>query len=322
MKKQLLIAAVAATMSVSAMADVSITGDAKVNWTNVDHQTDSSDSNTFKHDINLTVAGKNGDTGVLVRTSTTENTVNDNTASTALTLEDAYVTSKIGDVNVKFGQYNTTSDSNISDATNSTIAAGRFTADYTYKDVKVTFVDQNDSGEAIILSGDVAGVSISHKMANGAATGDYTDSKISADLSGIGVSYRTKNMDNADNSTNSDLTVAKVTASISGFDVVVVDAEASHASDTFTSEGDMGALGAYNNYTGVKVSTSIAGNTVAYANVATEDTAGTSGDDYNKVIVTRPLASGATFEATYTDKDDSTSGSDEKTLDLELAVKF
>jgi hypothetical protein len=65
MKKQLLIAAVAATMATVSIADVSITGGAKINFTNTD--TTGADSvNQFNHDIDFTLAGKNGDTSVSV----------------------------------------------------------------------------------------------------------------------------------------------------------------------------------------------------------------------------------------------------------------
>ena len=56
------------------------------------------------------------------------------------------------------------------------------------------------------------------------------------------------------------------------------------------------------------LSTSIAGNKVTFKTVTI------NGADNQKLIVTRKLASGATFEATYDDNADS--------LDLELAVKF
>jgi 23S rRNA (uridine2552-2'-O)-methyltransferase len=59
MKKQLLIAAVAATMTATTMADISISGAAQVNWTNTDTQ--NADSvNTVTHDMDLKITGKSG----------------------------------------------------------------------------------------------------------------------------------------------------------------------------------------------------------------------------------------------------------------------
>ena len=69
--------------------------------------------------------------------------------------------------------------------------------------------------------------------------------------------------------------------------------------------------------TGVKeadaigVKTSISGNTVQFKAITVD------GTNTNKVIVTRALGAGATFEATYSDTDNV-----DASLDLELAVKF
>ena len=61
----------------------------------------------------------------------------------------------------------------------------------------------------------------------------------------------------------------------------------------------------------IGVKTAISGNTVQFKAVTID------GTDTNKVIVTRALGAGATFEATYSDTDLV-----DATLDLELAVKF
>jgi len=324
MKKQLLIAAVAATMASVSMADISITGDAKVNYTNVDSQTDANDTNAFKNDINLTLAGSNGGTNVLVRASVAQS---DGTKDEVdnFQVEDAYVTTSIGDVNVKFGQYNNTSDSMLSNATNATIDAGRFTADTTIGGVKLTYVDQNDSAEAVIISGEVSGVAISHKMGNAGAgsTNDYTDTKISGSVAGIDLYYRTKQFDNAGTSSDSDMDVIKVSGEFNGVSMTYAQAEADHASDTFGMDSVFGEYSDVNNTKGFKASTAIAGNTVAVSVYEIAATATAVSDDYTKFVVTRPLASGATFEATYTDKDAAAgSTADSTTLDLELAVKF
>jgi len=44
--------------------------------------------------------------------------------------------------------------------------------------------------------------------------------------------------------------------------------------------------------------------------------------DLTKVVVTRPLAGGTTFEMVYTNEDSSGTTNDREKLDLELAVKF
>ena len=75
---------------------------------------------------------------------------------------------------------------------------------------------------------------------------------------------------------------------------------------------------------GVELSTSLAGNKVAFRNISVDGYASAGYDwDMNKVIVTRPLASGATLEVTYKDiNDDASTTTDVEVLDIELAVKF
>ena len=66
MKKQIVAAAVAATMSAVAVADISITGAAKVNYTNVDNSGTTPDTNKFTQEMDLKVKGKSGDTEVVM----------------------------------------------------------------------------------------------------------------------------------------------------------------------------------------------------------------------------------------------------------------
>jgi len=254
MKKQLLIAAVAATMTSVATADISITGGAKVNYTNVDGGTAvTTASNLFKHDMDLTVKGNSGDTNVVMVVSNAK--ASTNAVSGSLAVEDVYLTSKIGDVNVKLGQYQSTSDSMISNATSSTRNSGRFTADTTIGGVKITYVDQNDSAEAIILSGEVSGVALSHKMGNAGAgsTNDYTDTKVSATVGGVDLYYRTKDYDAA---SSADFDVVKVSANVGDIALTYAQAEASTAAGTFSMEDVFGEYNTINTTKGVKASTS------------------------------------------------------------------
>ena len=323
MKKQLLIAAVAATMTSVAMADISITGGSKINYTNTDSTTDSSDSNIFKHDIDFTLKGVSGGTTAAMTVSNAI-TTDTSTANATMVVEDVYVASKIGDVNVKMGQYASSSDSNISDGPER--KGGRFTADTTIGGVKITYVDQNASGEAIIFSGSVNDIALSHKIANNGAganaagSSDYTDSSISGSFGGVNAMYRVKDFD-VNSSAYGDLSTWQVSTDVNNLHVFAAGAKSDSTTGSFASEGVFGALTALNRYTGAGVKTSIAGNTVTLAHVKKDVTSTGTEDSLTKVVVTRPLASGATFEATYTDEDMNT-GADTATLDLELAVKF
>ncbi len=323
MKKQLLIAAVAATMASVSMADISITGGSKINYTNTDSSTEASDTNIFKHDIDFTLKGVSGDTtaSMTVSNATTTQTA---TANSTIVVEDVYIASKIGDVNVKMGQFASSSDSNISDGPSR--LAGRFVADTTVGGVKITYVDNNLKGEAIIFSGEVNGVNLSHKIANkgaGANTAgdsDYTDTSISGTFSGVTALYRVKDFD-VNSSAYGDLSTWQVSGDVNNLHLFAAGAESDSTTGTFASEGVFGVLTAVNRYVGAGVKTTVAGNTITLAFVE-KDTISTGNEDsLTKLVITRPLASGATFEAVYTDEDMNT-GADTEKLDLELSVKF
>ena len=96
---------------------------------------------------------------------------------------------------------------------------------------------------------------------------------------------------------------------------------------TYTQATDAVTTNAYDlskgqDVTALKASMAVAGNTVAFTRTDIDDVTGED-TTINKFAVTRPLASGATFEATYTSiSDDKSTTTDADILDLELAVKF
>ena len=74
--------------------------------------------------------------------------------------------------------------------------------------------------------------------------------------------------------------------------------------------------------TAIELKTAMAGNTVAFRSIKVDGVA-SEDIDMNKIILTRPLASGATLEITYKDIDDAGTASNTKEVfDVELAVKF
>ena len=116
MKKQLLIAAVAATLGTSAMADISITGDALVRFANTENGA-AADTNSLDQRVRLKMVGTSGDTSV---TFALRNDNDDDTAaagSTAaqstrttgtdkhLEVDYSYLTTKAGPVNIKVGEW-------------------------------------------------------------------------------------------------------------------------------------------------------------------------------------------------------------------------
>ena len=314
MKKQLLIAAVAATMTSAAIADISITGSAKANYLNTDSKVIANNSNTFSSEINLGIKGTNGGSGVVVNLQSKNSADDDD-----FDVQDSYVTSSIADVAVQMGSWrgahNLLEDG---DAT----TANRFKATTTIAGVTVTYEDGSSTttkGESIKLAGEVSGISVSHKMYNNGSGVDETDTSVSGSLGGVNVAYRT-----IDSDTNaSDKDSLEVSYEMNGVTLTYAEFGSDSANTSnITSDGSLGDIDAVDAQ-GFMVSTAMAGNTIKLRTVDTKVGAHTNGENtINSIIVTRPLASGATFEATYTDTDLTGTGEDKTTLDLELAVKF
>ena len=319
MKKQLLIAAVAATMTSVAFADVSITGGSKVNYTNTDYDLSTkAGTNAFAHDIDLTIIGKTGDTVVSVTMA--NETADGNTSGTAqgFDLENRFMASKVGDINVKVGSWDNGDDF----VSASSRADGKFSANTTIGGVKVTYDAANDKDEAVTLSGSFGGVNASYKDER---LGE--EIKLSTTVQGVTVAYHADNSDTAD----SDKSSIAISGTVSGMDITYVSMDAdtlaiiegdSLAGD-FEGASDAYDLTANQDVAALKISTAMAGNTIAYTRTNIDGV--TAADTtINKFVVTRPLASGATFEATYTSLSDdaAATANDFDKLDLELAVKF
>ena len=312
MKKQLLIAAVAATMTSVAFADISITGGSKINWTSTE-TAGANNSAAFKHDVDFTLVGKSGDTTVSATVS------NANTASTVastMTAENVFMTTKVMGANLKAGQWSG-SDSNLSNGSRS---AGKFSANYTVSGVKVTYEDSTAGSNSVALSGTVAGVAVSHKVSQN----NTTDTKISGSAGGVTAKYRSVDVD-TETATARDKASLTLSTEVQGVTLsyakVDVDGTAVTTSDDFFGTYNAASLG-FNEAEGFSAKTAIAGNTVTVKSYDVKPTAAQADDSFTKLIVTRPLAAGATFEMTYTDKDAGNARPDVTTLDLELAVKF
>ncbi|MBT4668156.1 MAG: hypothetical protein HOC17_01270 [Candidatus Ruthia sp.] len=296
------------------MADISIAGSGKLNYTNVDNQT-AADTNLFSTDLVVTLTGKSGDTSVVIKQEYNDNANTDNTR--AMMTKSAYMASNIAGVNVKAGTW-FSADSLLGNGTQSD---GAFSADYTVEGVKVQYENKNtasgvESTGSWTVSGAVQGVSLSHEMHENADT----DTKVSGSVAGVDIAYRSYDSDTA----TSDKESIEVNYTTNGITLTYADVDV-NSTGTTTSDAFFGTqASAVGDMTGFGISTAVAGNTVALKSYKINPTnaAGAVDDEYTKVVVTRPLASGSTFEATYTDKDDKNSTADSTTLDLELSVKF
>ena len=322
MKKQLLIAAVAATMTSVAMADISIAGAAKVNYKTTDFDSASvRDTNAFTNEMDLNITGKSGATTVVM------NFANDSTAATSTLLsEDNYVKTSIEGVNLQVGDW----DNGNNALRASERGQNKFEASTSMGPVGIKYqTSGDDSDDSVTLSTELSGVALSYKEKH-----KSEEIKVSTAVSGVSISYFAMNSD----TTNSDKSVVEVSGAFGGVDIKVAQATADSATcisgDTWMGDFETTAstatcasgTTAYDLSNGqdvraISLKTSIAGNTVEFRNVDVDDVTG-SDMSYNKFIVTRPLANGTTFEATYTDLDDSVATNDSAQLDLELAVKF
>ncbi len=329
MKKQLLIAAVAATMTSVAMADISITGAAKVNYTTTDFDNAATlNSNKASHEMDLKVLGKSGDTTVVINFGSIDTdtaATADNVSDTTMNIEDAYVASSVAGISVKAGQWDNGNNALRASSRND----GKVELGTEFSGVKVTYGTENESVintqmvDYIKVAADFSGVAVSYKDVH---TGE--DISVSTTMGGVKASYLAINRD----AVNTDRSVVELSGSVGGVDIKVAQASADSAvaisGDTWMGDFEGNTSGSYmlsngQDVTSISLKTTMAGNTVEFINSKIDDGAATTDTSFNKIIVTRPLASGTTFEATYTMlDDDDTSNLDSDSLDLELAVKF
>jgi len=334
MKKQIVAAAVAATMSAVAVADISITGAAKVNYTNVDNSGTTPDTNKFTQEMDLKVKGKSGDTEVVMNfgggafDGDDDNGANgydkrdDSGAAISgvntINLEDAYVKTSIAGVSIQAGTW----DSGNNELRASSRKAGKFKASTSVSgvDLSMSTSSAGASAEEFGMATTLGGVNVSYtKKAAGEGV------KASGSFGGVNAKYHLEGSDTA----NSDRTYVELSSKVGDVAIKVGKATAESAisieGDTwmgdFEAQTDAYDLTDGQDVQAIELSTSMAGNKVTYRNVQVDDK--TNEDlDINKFIVTRPLASGATFELTYTTFDDYGTSNDTDTLDLELAVNF
>jgi len=349
MKKQLLIAAVAATMTSAAMADIAITGDAKFEYKNYDSNiaatygsasvNASGTANTTNTEMNLKVAGKNGDTSVVANFEINSHGAG---SSDTMDIEDVYMTTKVQGIDLKLGNYATGTSAIMGEIDNGQRATNKVTASTTIEGVKVYVGDSgaaDATGESQVkgnmfygVKADVAGFTVEAKHLN--PTDDAF--AISGELQGLGIRLEQKNSD----TTDSDVTFGNLTYSTNGFDLgyAWIDAD----SDDKITEDDSSIFAVENGLLDTtanagngdsnqqfSIATSVAGNAVTFKTGEIGFKAsGVKDVEYNQINVSRPLASGATATVTYTQIEAGAStgvASADVDLDIfeaDLSVKF
>jgi len=327
MKKQLLIAAVAATMTSAAMADISISGDAKFEYQNVEATGVAINVNQTNTEVNLKLRGKSGDTTVVMDIAANGGAAAAAAGQGGTVVEDMYLTTKVGDVTVKAGNYATGTSSILGEIDNGSRSNNKVTLTTTLGGATVYVGNAGSSAASTgfttinnnMFAGvkmDVAGVTVQAKKVS-----DTVDAfGVSGDMSGVGFRLEQKQ----GTGSNTDVVFGNVTTDVNGISLgyAWIDADA----DTLIGEDDSSIFAVENNSLGdsnsqFTASTSVQGNKVTLKAGTVGFKAATLDRDYTQVTVSRPLASGATATVTYTDKD-TADATDSQTFEAELAVKF
>ena len=315
MKKQLLIAAVAATMTSVAIADISITGGMKANYKST--ETAGVNANTITTETDLQVTGKTGGTTVYMELNHDSSDGLSTADNPNFNVEDVWMKTSIAGATVKVGTWNG-SDSLVS--RDSDRATGKFDVRTTVSGVTVIVDGSADANKNITFKGDVAGVAASYKIDDEGAD-EY---KLSTTMNGVTVAYH--NVDDLDATASTGKSSLMVSGAVQGFDLSYAQADTDSGA-TIDSDSYFGDTTAFattvaqgSDISGFGISTKIAGNTVSAKSITVENTA--TDTDIVKFVVTRPLAAGATLEVQYTDEDTGTTASSRETFDVELAVKF
>jgi len=357
--KKLIAAAVATSVSAIAVADVSITGNAKYEYFNSKTGTDAS-TNKGNTEVNLSIKGKKGDTGVVMNlefnghgsvdtgtvTATTSHTSNSSTATSydtsevtvsqgktgTLDIEDLYMTTKVGDIAVKAGAWATGTSALLGEIDN----GGRSTnkIDLRTKVGGATIYTGNTgaagNGATALNRNNYAGVI----MNVGGATVELKKNDEDTDSFGIrgsaaGVDYRFEQK--SDTAANGDVTFGEVKTSMNGVTLGYAFVDADKAGKITEDDSAIFAVeaatssGAISTATGINqimASTNFDGNKVTFKNGSVEKGIDATTDlDFTQVSVSRALASGANAVVTYTTKD-ATASTDTDTLEVELNVSF
>ena len=266
MKKQLLIAAVAATMASATFADVSITGGSEV--------TIAKSGTTVETTLGL--KGKSGDTSVTIDLDL-HNAAGDNL------VKNAYMNTSVVGIAVKAGQWK----SGASNLGRSSYKTGAYNLSTSFSGVKLAYEETGSgSTNSVTVSGTVAGISASHKI----NSSSLTETKVSGAFGGVNLAYHLKEANATDDNTaiSVSTTVGNVKLAYTTIDIEAALTGMDGAISDTTSAVNVGTHNA------MTVSTAVAGNTVTFKRYELNDVSN------NKIIVKR-----GNLKATYNDNTDS-----------------
>lgn len=351
--KKLIAAAVATSVSAIAVADVSITGNAKYEYFNSQTGTDAS-TNKSNTEVNLSIKGKKGDTGVVMNlefnghggvdtgthtvttTTSSRGTATDVHTSTStvsqgktntLDIEDLYMTTKVGDISVKAGAWATGTSALLGEIDNGGRATNKIDLRTTVGGATIYAGNSGaaGNGQTALNRNMYAGV----VMNVGGATVEVK--KLDEDTDGFGVKGSAAGVDyrfeqKSDTAANGDVTFGEVKTSMNGVSLGYAFVDADKAGKIAEDDSGIFAVEA-NGSTSMGVdqimaSTTFDGNKVTFKNGSVDKGINATTDlDFTQIAVSRALASGANAVVTYTTKD-ATASTDTDTLEVELNVSF
>ena len=336
MKKQLLIAAVAATMATASMADISIKGSANIKMAGKDLSTNTFTTQESSQNMDVDITGSNGATKVIahldIDNASTDGGTDTSTYGGTINVDKLYMTTAIGSVNVKAGDWSScvgmvegvqkcvTTDNSISLSTK----VGGYT-------IGVSGGMSDDSAtNSLAISGKVAGFDVKIKESEHT----YTDIAVKGDLAiGTGTGFYVEHMNR--DAADSDATLVAAHTVVNGVTLKAASYEAD-VTGLASNTGDIRPLGTSlvgdyhtahaDTLVGIKdikgfgINTDVAGNNVNVV-VGNYDTSALSGLDFADIVVTRKLAAGTTLDMSY-GKIDTSATDDTTNYGAIINVKF
>jgi hypothetical protein len=218
MKKQLLIAAVAATLGTSAMADISITGDAHMRYANTENGA-AADTNSLDQRIRLKTVGTSGDTKVVMglRTDNDDDQTSRATggtsattgsATTGLEVDYRFLTTKVGPVNVKVGDWWETTGLGLvrkGQKANSNTTGSAYNLSTTVANVDLSVQGTTGAGSTTVgAATEIAGWKIGVEHDNTNLTG-YTDVTVQGTIGPVSIAAEKYDSDAEDNKADAGL---------------------------------------------------------------------------------------------------------------------
>ena len=339
MKKQLIAAAVATSVSAIAFADISITGNANYEYF-AKENTSGHKSNDADTEVNLKVTGKTGDTTVVANfevTTSTDYAVTDTGDDSGFDVEDVYMTTKIGDFNIKAGDFASGTTALAGEIDNGGRALNKVDINTTVGGIKVGYAvasskdTTGDNSDYSSLGTDSAAVYASTTV-NGItlAVKEQSDTYFMWGAKGsvAGVDFRVEELDN---DSGTDALFYEVGSKFGDVNVSYAAIDASAAlvvteddSTIFAREAHVAGVDGVSQVT---VSTVMDGTTLTakvgeLRGIATKQDAG-----FSQIAAKRKLASGATINVSYDDYETHNVGTgtamtDTQVLEIDLSIAF